>query len=419
MAEAVSAAELERMVEELILGHPMAQGQRALGLEYERLVLHRRDRSSAPLEFCRGLMAELVARLRAEPQVDDGVIKAMRGDGFEVSMEPGGQLEVATSPLPRLEEIDAALARVDAVIEQVLAATDYRLECFGHAPVTPVEQIGLLPRPRYRIMDRRMSARGALARNMMRATAGFQLTYDVADRADAGRKMALLYRLSPALLALTANSRQVGGRDSGYASFRHRVWWDTDPTRSGVPEGCLDAETAVAGYVDFACRAPVLFVYAQDGSIVESAEPSLAAAAARGGLTRADVELHLSALFPFVRLRNYLEVRCFDSVEWSLARSVLALLSGLVYCRNAFASAWEVSTELVAENPHALRALHLAAARDGLEARAAAGGTLRDVVARLVELAAATLGRPSTCAWARPRDLDAVRARLAAGARPA
>ena len=64
--------------------------------------------------------------------------------------------------------------------------------------------------------------------------------------------------MTPVLMALTANSRMIEGRDSGDASFRHRVWWHTDPSRCGVPEGCLDAETAIDGYVKFARRAIAL-----------------------------------------------------------------------------------------------------------------------------------------------------------------
>src|SRR5690606_32858926 len=180
--------------------------------------------------------------------------------GFEMSMEPGGQLEVATPPHEQLADIDHALRRALDAIGRVLEPTPYELVALGHAPVTPVAELGLLPRDRYRIMDARMPARGPLSRNMMRATAGFQLTYDVADRDDASRKLALLYRLSPVLLAISANSRFVGGADSGYASFRHHVWWQTDRDRSGVPPGCMHAETAIDGYIGYAKAAHVLFL---------------------------------------------------------------------------------------------------------------------------------------------------------------
>lgn len=398
--------ELDTAIRTRLIGTPMGGTRRLLGVEYERLILRRTDSASAPIGFCVDLMRELVAALGGEPVVDDGVLKGLVGDGFAMSMEPGGQLEVAVQPCTTLAEIDVVIGAVSAVIERALSRTDYALQCVGHAPVTPVERIGLLPRPRYEIMDRVMPPRGALSRNMMRATAGFQLTYDVVDVADAARKLALLFRLTPVLLALTANSRQVAGADSGYASFRHRVWLDTDSQRTGVPDGCLDAGTALDGYVAFARRAHVMFLV-RDGHLVPAPDRSLEQLTRDGAIGAADLDAHLTGLFPFVRLRNYIEVRCFDSVPWDHARSVLALVSGVVYCPGATARAEQLSAMLAVRDRAALRQLQLDAARAGLDARAG-GATLREIAHELIRVAAETLGRES-CGWAEASDLDVVR----------
>lgn len=396
----------------------MSKGRRLLGIEYERLILDRETGASAPLAFCRDFLERLRVRFDAEGIYDGEVLKGLRAARFEMSMEPGGQLEVACPPVERLAEVETIMEEVDAGIAVELEGSGFVLRGLGHAPVTPVAELGLLPRDRYAIMDRRMPARGPLTRNMMRATAGFQLTYDIEDRADAARKLALLYRLSPVFVAISANSRQVAGEDTGFESFRHKVWWETDWMRSGVPEGCLHAETAIDGYIRYAREAEVLFALAPDGSgrVVEAEAASLEDLCARGLVTEADVDLHLTSLFPFVRLRNYIEIRCLDSVEWDLARSMLALISGLVYCQTATANAEAVSESLVVEGPDALRELHLAAARDGLEARVprpdgSEGVSLREVGRSLVGFSAATLGG-KTCDWAEPADLDLVRARV-------
>jgi len=330
-----------------------------------------------------------------------------------MSLEPGGQLEVATRPMPRMADVDAIMAESTAAIDAALAGTPYELVCVGHAPVTPVDQIGLLPRERYRIMDARMPARGPLTRNMMRATAGFQLTYDVDDRDDASRKLALLYRLSPVLLALSANSRRVAGRDSGWASFRHHVWWETDRDRSGVPAGALQPETALAGYIEYAKRAPMMFLHGSR-DLVPAPDLPLSELVAQGRVTEADVDLHLSGLFPFVRLRNYLEVRCFDSLPWELTRSLMSLVSGLIYCEHAFDAALALSEALVVEDPVALRALHEDAARRALGARAPDGSSFADFARRMVAIAHGTL-EGGSCEWAAPADLDAVTAHIDLG----
>jgi len=399
---------LDAAIEARLVGNPTPSGRRLVGLELERLILHRQTSENAPLAFCRNLLAELVAEFGAAGVEDAGVLAKMRAADFGISMEPGGQLEFDTDPCPDIASLEEVFTRVTSALEQRLATTEYRLAALGHAPVTPVDELGLLPRPRYRIMDAEMTKRGELTRNMMRATAGLQVTCDFRDRADAGRRLALLNRLSPVLMAMSANSRMVAGRDSGFASFRHRVWWDTDHSRVGVPVECLDAATAVDGYRLFARRAISLFVHGDAGVVATPAVPFEQLVAA-GGVSDADLDLHLSSLFPFVRLRNYLEIRCFDTVEWPLAKGLLALVSPLVYCATATAQAESLSQPLAIRDVDSLRELHLDAARQGLDAVAPDGRRLSEYACELASFAAQTIGGPG-CDWARPGDLDAITA---------
>jgi len=398
---------LDQAVEALLLGSPMSRGRRLLGVEYERLILHRETGASAPLAFCRQFFADLVDELAATPNPDGDVLNKMDGGDFGMSMEPGGQLELATAPRASLADLDAIVHRVTQAIDRRLAATEYKLVCLGHAPETPVAELGLLPRSRYQVMDQEMPKRGALSRHMMRATAGFQLAYDVCDRADAGRKLALLYRLTPVLMALTANSRRAEGADTGYESYRHVVWWGTDEARCGIPEGCLHADTAVDGYIKFARRAIALFRLV-DGGIQTAPAIPFEEWVEQGEVSLAELDLHLSSLFPFIRLRNYVEVRMFDSVEWPVVRSVCAMLSGILYCSAATERAEALSAPLAIEDPAAMREFHFAAAKHGLDARDPEGRTLREVAASLVEFAGGRLG-DRDCNWARPDDLEEVR----------
>ncbi len=238
---------LDSVLEKAVIGAPMPSGRRLLGIEVERLILHRETRESAPLGLCRQLLADLAADIDGKIYMDGEVINRVDGDGFSFTMEPGGQLELATDPKSSLAEVDPVMTEVRALVDARLDKTDYELSPLGHAPISMPDDLGLLPRSRYHIMDAAMMPRGHLTRHMMRATAGFQSTYDVDDRADAGRKLALLYRLAPVMVALCANSRMIGGKDSGFASYRHFVWQRTDRVRGGVPEDCLHAENAIDG----------------------------------------------------------------------------------------------------------------------------------------------------------------------------
>jgi glutamate--cysteine ligase len=411
MSETIAALTLDEAIETALVGHPMSKGRNYLGIEVEQLILHRQTKEQAPLEFSRGLIADLAEIIGGQITWDGEVIRRVDGEGYSFTMEPGGQLEIATDPRSSVQELDPTMDQVAGLVDERLRGTEYEAVSLGHTPVSKVADIALLPRTRYQIMDRTMTPRGRLTPNMMRATAGFQLTYDISDRKDAGQKLALLNRLAPVLVAVTANSRMVEGRDSGFASFRHNVWLHTDRDRVGVPPGCLEAETAVDGYIQFARRATMLFQI-RDGVMVESPERSFEDLVSEGTVTLEDLELHLSSLFPYVRLRNYLEVRYLDAVEWPLARSVLALLSGLIYCPTATAGAQATSASLVPSDLNeGLRTLHSDAARLGLGAKAPDGRGFREIARELLAYSSSTLGG-DTCQWASPADLEAVAARI-------
>ena len=403
----ISLEQLEAKMERILLGDPGAERRRLIGVEYERLLLRRDTRQSATLADSRRILAAVLAASGGQPIEEDGVLKGVTGDGFEVSLEPGGQIEVSTPPCRDLIDVDLSIARSDAVLERALAGEDFELVALGHAPVSPADELGLLPRNRYRIMDAQMPSRGGLTRHMMRATAGLQVTLDFRDKDDATRLLALLFRLTPVLAAMTANSRLVDGRDSGFASFRHHVWLHTDRDRSALPDDCLHPNTVLPGYIAWARRARALFLF-RDGELSAAPDESFERLVARGAITEGDLGLHMTSMFPFVRPRGHAEVRCMDAVSWPCARAMTALLAAIDYCDVARTEAEALSAGLVTNGSGALWELHEAVARDGLMARAPDGRGMSEYAIELIEIAARALGGGS-CRFADPEVLGPLR----------
>jgi glutamate--cysteine ligase len=67
-----------------------------------------------------------------------------------------------------------------------------------------------------------------------------------------------------------------------------------------------------------------------------------AADGTRHQATRGDWDLHLSTLFPEIRLKPYLEVRGCDSVSSQFLCAMPALWKGILYDEEATAAAWEL-----------------------------------------------------------------------------
>ncbi|MFO1053636.1 MAG: glutamate-cysteine ligase family protein [Planctomycetota bacterium] len=380
----VTIDDLDARIERHLIGDPGAPRQRLIGIEYERLLLHRVTGESAALDAAQRLLEGVGVATGGRPIVEDGILKGVHAEAFEVSIEPGGQVEISTPPCHSLTDADRSIAAADDALATALSGTDLELVALGHAPRTPVLAHGLLPRNRYRIMDARMPPRGELTRNMMRATAGFQVTLDFDGRAGASELLASFYRLSPLLAALTANSRIVVGDDSGYATFRHHVWLHTDRDRSALPDDCLDPARVIDGYVAWARRARTLFQW-REGVIVEAPEMPFQELVARSVVTSADLALHLSSLFPFVRPRGHAEVRCMDSVPWDRARAIAAMLAAVAYHDGSRRVADRIGAALIVTDPVELRAFHEQVARHGLRAVAPDGRELAAIAREWVE----------------------------------
>ena len=127
-----------------------------------------------------------------------------------------------------------------------------------------------------------------------------------------------------------------------------------------------------------------------------------------------DWDVHLSTLFPEVRLRRYIEVRGADAGPMPMAAGLGALWRGLLDDRAARAAAWG----LVADRSFAERqALRREVPRAGLAARFG-GRALRELAVELCRIADAGLERLPGGQGDRPL-LEPLRARAEAGRSPA
>jgi glutamate--cysteine ligase len=190
-----------------------------------------------------------------------------------------------------------------------------------------------LDTPRYRAMAGYFARLGTLGAQMMNSTAAVQVNLALgADPDDAVRRWRLLHDLGPVMVASFANSPVHAGRPTGWKSGRQRVWMHLEPRRTGVPTGA----DPVTGWADYALAAPLLMCRRDHGDWSVPGGISFADWVDRrtdGVLpavpTLADLECHLSTLFPPVRPRGWFEVRYLDAQRpryWPVPMAVLCAL---------------------------------------------------------------------------------------------
>lgn len=366
-----------------------AKGDAPLGVgtEHEKLGFDGESLAALPYEGERGigaLLGALVERHDWEPYEDDGRIMALLRDGAAVTLEPGGQLELSGRVTRTIHETKDELVEH---LTEVAEIADELGQTWTHLALNPwdaPDDIPWMPKSRYGVMRRYLGTRGRDAHWMMKATCTVQANYDYTDEADALRKLAVASRLSPVVTALFAASPVRQGSARG-ASERMRIWENVDPDRCGTPAAYLTPGAGFADVVEWCLDIPMIFVV-RDGRYVDvSGRPFRDLLERRiDGLepTLGDWELHLSALFPDVRLKRYIEVRTADAGLPDHLLALPALWKGIFYDADALVAAESLALELGVAG---LREAERSAVETGLEGRYGAL-TMREAAGALIDI---------------------------------
>ncbi|KDE99524.1 glutamate--cysteine ligase [Mycolicibacterium aromaticivorans JS19b1 = JCM 16368] len=254
--------------------------------------------------------------------------------GSAVTVEPGGAVELsgppADGPLPAI----AALAADRARLCSAFADAGLGLVLLGADPLRRPRRVN--PGARYEAMEQFFVASGTASAGaaMMTSTASIQINLDAGRRDGWAERVRLAHALGPTTIAIAANSPLLGGDFTGWVSTRQRVWSQLDSARCGPVLGA-SGDDPCTDWARYALKAPVMLVHNPDPVAVTEHVPFADWA---DGLvllgdrrpTTADLDYHLTTLFPPVRPRRWLEIRYLDSVPDALLPALVFLVVTLL-----------------------------------------------------------------------------------------
>jgi glutamate--cysteine ligase len=319
--------------------------------------------------------------------------------GSAITVEPGGAVELSGPPCDGPSAAIAAMHADRVVLRDAFAQHGLGLVLLGADPLRPAKRIN--PGARYRAMERFFVASGTAAAGaaMMTSTASVQVNVDAGPRDGWAARVRLAHALGPTMIAISANSPLLGARFSGWRSTRQRVWSQLDSARCGPILGASGDDPA-NDWSRYALRAPVMLVNESgpEAAAVPMTEwvPFVDWADGRTLLdgrrpTQADLDYHLTTLFPPVRPRGFLEIRYLDSVPDSVWPAVVFTLVTLLddpVAADVAAEATEpVATQWdrAARTGLADRRLHAAAVQCVRAAAERAPAELEDAMSRLLD----------------------------------
>jgi glutamate--cysteine ligase len=314
--------------------------------------------------------------------------------GSKVTVEPGGAVELSGPPADGAVAAIEAMNRDQAVLRPAFADAGLGLVFLGADPVRRPKRIN--PGGRYRAMEHffRASRSGAAGAAMMTSTASIQVNLDAGPQDGWAARVRLAHALGPTMIAIAANSPMLGGEFTGWVSTRQRVWGQMDSARCGPILGASGDDPGT-DWARYALKAPVMLVHNPDAVAVTHWVPFADWVDGRVLLgdrrpTIADLEYHLTTLFPPVRPRQWLEIRYLDTVPdafWpAVVFTLVALLDDPVAADIAaeavepVATAWDIAARVGLGD----RRLYEAANKCVVVAAERAPAGLADAMQRLV-----------------------------------
>ncbi len=345
-----------------------------IGTEHEKFGYCKDTHKPLPYDGPRSIKAMLEG-LRDQfgwtPIYEGDNIIGLEMRGANISLEPGGQLELSGAPLGSIhqtcDELNEHLREVQAVADRIGAG----FIGLGAAPEWTFEDMPMMPKGRYKLMTDYMDKVGTMGKTMMYRTCTVQVNLDFASEADMVQKFRVALALQPVATALFANSPFLEGKPNGHKSWRSRVWRDLDADRTGMLPFVFEDGMGFERYVDYALDVPMYFVY-RDGQYINALGQSFRdflkgeLPALPGEVpTLSDWADHLTTIFPEARIKKFMEMRGADGGPWRRICALPALWTGLMYDQQALDAAWDLVKGWNAETREELR---VAASVDGLQA---------------------------------------------------
>ena len=304
-----------------------------IGIEHEKFLFNNQDNKRVDYSKIKEMFSSLL-EFGWNPILEKGNIIGLNKGGKNITLEPGNQIELSGDKLITLHEACAESHDYLFELKQVTKKLDIKIVSAGFDPISKLEEIPNNPKQRYELMTKDMPLGGELSLDMMYRTCGTQLNVDYNSEEDFVKKFKIVNSIVPISIALFANSSIVEKKNSGYLSYRSKVWQST--SRGGLPKLFFE-ELNFEKYAEFIINFPILFIQDKDSYIsglkytfkdfmdgkIDEINNRLP--------NESDLTTHLSTIFTENRLKKYIELRSMDTCGWDCLCAGPAFNVGMLY----------------------------------------------------------------------------------------
>ena len=319
-----------------------------IGTEHEKFGFQKKSLSPISIEDIQKIFTLLSSKYNWIKVFEDNNIIELRKNKSSITLEPGGQIELSGAPLKNLFQTCMEVNRHQDELNTVCKGLGIEFMGMGVLPKWDLTDLKLMPKKRYKIMSQYMPKVGENGLDMMMRTSTIQANFDFSSEDDMKKKIRVSQSLQPVILGLYANSPFIGGKLTDYMSYRSHIWTKTDNSRCGLLKFIYDNSFCFERYVDYLLDVPMYFIIRDEKFIDMTAyrfrdfyerkieshkniEPNLS-----------DWKIHITTVFPEVRLKTFIELRSADGGPWSRVCALPAFWTGILYDQDNLDYFWEL-----------------------------------------------------------------------------
>ena len=302
-----------------------------LGVELEWTLVHE-DMSQVLYDEKFGqrwLMEALCDKFPKAMLDEDNNLIGVENDRDSITLEPAGQFELSAGPFEELDEVEKTFSNFFEIVNSLTKPHGISMIPIGYHPKCRAEELKLIPKVRYELMNAYFLKNSPLGIEMMRGTGSTQVSIDYSSEKDCVRKLRVAYLCTPIFSLLCDNTPTFEGKTRTHHMMRTQVWEDCDPLRCGVVPGLFDDNFSFETYAKHVLRTRAMFE--MDGNTGHLTDKTTSEVYGQREMD-AEACAHASShLFNDVRLKNFIEIRPADALPTDVAVSYCALVKGIFY----------------------------------------------------------------------------------------
>lgn len=310
------------------------------GVEIEHLPV-RNDGTDAPVPYegetgIAALLKELEPLYDGDKEYrEDGFLVGLSRPGCVVSLEPGSQVECSLGVLRDRNEFESLYRGFRSQVDPIAERLGFRLVEYGYRPAGSFRDVHVNPKERYDVMNTYLGRIGQCGPMMMRSTASTQVSIDYRDERDAVAKIRLGTAIGPILAYFFRNTPIFEDQVNTLPLRRQRIWDWLDVQRTGLIPGLYEEGFGWEDYAVDLLSTPLMVAdVSQTPEVRDRHEKpfficwheNAAEIYPDRSLNEHEVAHILTTHFNDVRLKNYIELRHWDSLPQERAGRLLEII---------------------------------------------------------------------------------------------